>query len=434
MSDINELIRNKIAQIKEIKAHITSLEGEAQPVEPTAPKEVAGDEMLGQQYRSAAQAMLKTNPEKAMELFAKAEQISASKSQKEASQKAKVTGLLNEVASDFANVDPNDQASWTQAKDRWLQINPDLNSYIPSQASQDNWDRIQSQGGKGGNVAPKGDFAKKKKLENDITRYNILAQNALNAQMPTEANEYTKKAIELQKQLDGTPTGTTRTPEQIVADYQPQIDALKASTSQFEQADTSQLFADLSKVYSGAVLKAVKDNINSQLASKKEAKKEATGYSDSEQKTRYDNLGSQASELIKTKSKIKASSELLNKEITGGASAIASKALQQDVLAEAEFGRYRNSDAISMLANRIKTKILGGSPLTVGEASKLLAALVNTYNSEAQGYLDALKGNKYLKNTQVKVLNNIYEKTDSNTPKKDSNQDRKVVSEDEFFK
>ena len=426
MTDINELISDKIAQIKDIKAKISSYEGEAKPVEPTF-KEVGSDEMLSQQYRSAAQAMLKSNPEKAMELFAKAEQISASKAQKEASQKDKVTGLLNEVASDFANIDPNNQASWTQAKDRWLQINPDLDQFIPSMASQDNWDRIQSQGGKGSNVAPKGEFAKKKKLENDITRYNILAQNALNAKMPVEANEYTKKAIELQKQLDGDiKTGETKTVEQIVADYQPQIDKLKASTGQFETANPSALFAEISKLYSGAVLDSIKENINAQLQSKKEAKKEATGYSDDQLKTIASQYKSQADALVTVISKIKAAKALLDRNITSGASAISAKALQQDVLAEAEFNRYGAKDVGTQWTNLVKSKIGLMPEVPIENAKDLISSLIDVYNSEAQGYIDVTKDNKFA-NKQVKLLNNIFATGGKDTNKAPKKGDTKTV-------
>lgn len=91
MSKIDDLISDKQNQIMEIKKAIQDMESIKAPVEPekvaepVAPelvKPVDSEDMLSQQYTSSAREMLKSNPEKAMELFAKAEQIRQQKASK----------------------------------------------------------------------------------------------------------------------------------------------------------------------------------------------------------------------------------------------------------------------------------------------------------------------------------------------------------------
>ena len=123
--------------------------------------------------------------------------------EKKKAEKEKTQGLLKEVAADFANFDPTDQTSWTDARNRWIDINPNLSGFIPEQASQDAWDRIQTQGGLGKNVAPKGEFAQRKYLEDQVKQATFLSTTARASGKYDEADFYANKALTIQKQLDG---------------------------------------------------------------------------------------------------------------------------------------------------------------------------------------------------------------------------------------
>lgn len=319
-------------------------------------------------------------------------------------EKEKTQSLLKEVASDFANFDPTDQGSWTEARDRWIDINPNLASFIPEQASQDAWDRIQTQGGLGKNVAPKGEFARRKYIEDQVKQATFLSATARAANKTAEADFYANKALTLQKGLDGIGGGDTKTVDQIVEKYATEIKALEKATTKDRIADTTALFSTISKeLGEGATLEAVKTAINDKLQKELEAKGGITQYSDDEQQKQaaiYDDL---AKVLSENKAKVRSAISLIKKKIPAGGARIAAKTLQGDVLAESEFSSYKNSNPLNQALSNWANKFAGVSFISEQDAQNLVDALIETYNASAGDYLKALRGNKY-KDDTVELL------------------------------
>lgn len=311
-------------------------------------------------------------------------------------EKEKTQSLLKEVASDFANFDPTDQASWTEARDRWIDINPNLASFIPEQASQDAWDRIQTQGGLGKNVAPKGEFAQRKYLEDQVKQATFLSTTARASGKYDEADFYANKALTIQKQLDGRTEETGKTVDQILLEYKADIDELLKSTTKDDKADTSVLFAKISgDIGEGAKLTAVEAAIDKKLEDKRLGRSTATDYSDSELKTQADTYKQQATKLVEDKPKILGAIQLIQKGINSGAAGMASKTLQGDVLAEAEIARYISGDEYAQWKNKIRQAVKLNPVVRAELVADLVNSLVNVYNAQVIEYNSNLKGNKY---------------------------------------
>ena len=315
---------------------------------------------------------------------------------KKKAEKEKTQSLLKEVASDFANFDPTDQGSWTEARDRWIDINPNLGNFIPEQASQDAWDRIQTQGGLGKNVAPKGEFAQRKYLEDQVKQATFLSTTARASGKFDEADFYADKALKIQKKLDGIAEETGETVDQILLRYKDDIDALLKATTKDDKADTSVLFATISEdIGEGAKLIAVEAAIDKKLEEKRTGKQTATTYADDEQKKQADRLDGLAKVLSENKAKVRSAISLISKKIPAGGARIAAKTLQGDVLAESEFSSYKDSNPLKQALANWANKLGGVSIISEEDAQNLVDALVETYNASARDYLKALKDNKY---------------------------------------
>lgn len=318
-----------------------------------------------------------------------------SEQDKAAAQKAKTQGLLKEVAAEFANLDPNDQNSWYEARNRWLDVDPNLANFLPANASQDAWDRVQTQGGLAKNVAPKGEFAQRKYIEDQVKQSTFLSQTARAAGKYTEADFYAKKALDLQAQLDKMPTGD-KTPEQWMAEYEPQIKELEKATTKNNPASTVKLFGELSgKIGSGAVLDQVKAMISTRLKDISEGKHTEFQDTDDTLKTQADTYSALAKVLGENKAKIRSAINLISKKVAGGAARIAAKTLQGDVLAESEFSSYKDANPIKQALSNWANKFAGVSFITTKDAQNLVDALVEAYNAQAKDYIDALGTNKY---------------------------------------
>lgn len=318
-----------------------------------------------------------------------------SEQDKAAAQKDKTQGLLKEVAAEFANLDPNDQNSWYEARNRWLDVDPNLANFLPANASQDAWDRVQTQGGLAKNVAPKGEFAQRKYIEDQVKQSTFLSQTARAAAKYTEADFYAKKALDLQAQLDKMPTGD-KTPEQWMAEYEPQIKELEKATTKNNTASTVKLFGELSgKIGSGAVLDQVKAMISTRLKDISEGKHTEFQDTDDTLKTQADTYSDLAKVLGENKAKIRSAINLISKKVAGGAARIAAKTLQGDVLAESEFSSYKDANPIKQALSNWANKFAGVSFITIKDAQNLVDALVEAYNSQAKDYIDALGTNKY---------------------------------------
>lgn len=315
---------------------------------------------------------------------------------KKKAEKEKTQSLLKEVAADFANFDPTDQDSWTEARDRWIEINPNLGNFIPAQASPDAWDRIQTQGGLGKNVAPKGDFAQRKYLEDQVKQATFLSTTARASGKYDEADFYANKALKIQKELDGRTGETGETVDQVLLRYKNDIDALLKATTKDDKADTSVLFAKISEdLGEGAKTTAVEEAINKKLEDKRAGRSTATDYEDDEQQKQADRQDALAKVLSENKAKVRSAIALIGKKIPAGGARIAAKTLQGDVLAESEFSSYKNSNPLKQALSNWANKFAGVSFISEQDAQNLVDALIETYNASAADYLKVLKGNKY---------------------------------------
>lgn len=310
-------------------------------------------------------------------------------------QKNKTQGLLKEVAADFANYSPDDQATWTEARNRWLDIDPNLAQFIPAEATQNAWDRVQNQGGMGKNVAPKGDFAQRKYLEDQVKQSTFLSNAARASGKFDEANFYADKALKIQNQLDGR-TSNGITVESVIEKYNKAILALENATSKDFKADTTDLFAKISAdIGSGDVLTEVERRIDARLEEKRGGKKTATEYSDDELKTQADTYKELAKVLSENKAKVRSAISLIKKKIPSGGARIAAKTLQGDVLAESEFSSYKNANPLNQALSNWANKFAGVSFISEQDAQNLVDALIETYNTSAEDYIKALSNNKY---------------------------------------
>ena len=307
---------------------------------------------------------------------------------------------LKEVAAEFVNINPNDQDSWTSSRNNWLRLNEKLADYIPEAASQDAWDRIQTQGGFAKNVAPKGQFAKEKAIEDKIKQATWLSQSARASGNYSVANNEANRAIKLQAELDALRSETTliktENVDNVLLRYKNDIDALIKTTTKDRTPDTTELFSTISNdIGEGPLLSEVKSSIESQLTKEKAAKGGIQEYSDAQQKKKADDQADLVKFVREARRKIDAAESLYNSEIKNGAAALAAKALQGDVLAEAEFGRYGAGTTFNQLINNAKSKI-GLARETAPEVVKnLINSLIQIHNKEAKTYLDVMKNNKY---------------------------------------
>ena len=320
------------------------------------------------------------------------------------SAKVRTQGLLKEVASDFANLSPGDQAAWDSTRANWISMDPNLAQFIPEVSNQDSWDRVQSQGGLSKNVAPKGEFARRKYVEDQVKQATFLSQTARASGKYSEADFYANKALEMQSQLDGKVTDK-ETVDSIVARYAADIAPLIKATTKDRIADATALYAKIStEIGEGAKLEQVKAAIKAKLDEEKAGKGSATEYSDEQQRSLGAQYSEQAKDLVKVKNKIVALKSTLEK-IPAGAARIAAKELQGDVLAESEFSSYKNSDPIVQAFSNLANKLAGVSYITSADALTLVNALIEKYNSEASDYITAVKGVKdSYKNTQVSTV------------------------------
>jgi len=366
--------------------------------------------------RMKAQEIAPYDPTYAQELMDKANALQERQSQQALSEKEmqvrtqekqtaqtaqddyRITQILDEVATEFQNVNPNDQASWTQARESWIQRYPKVEQYIKPIASQANWDQIQAQGGFKENVAPKGEFAVRNKTEKSVASLTFLADQARKAGKLSEADQLTAEALQLQKSLSGQQSGGMSV-DSVLSKYDNDIKSLVAQTTTTQSPSTIALFSKIGQdIGEGVVLQSVKDAINQKIESVKSGKMEGYKMNESQMKEQQANYKSEEDLLTDGNNKINAAKALFQKEIRQGASALASKFLQGDVLAEAEIKRYIAGGEGQQLWNNIRESVGLAPEVQKKVVANLINAMIEGYNSNLSAYDQALKGNTYKKN------------------------------------
>ena len=404
MATVQELMQMK----REKEAEISSLKQQLSHIRVTVP-ELTDDEkdaLEEQRLRAGAEAYMGYDPNTAQSWLNQADTLKANKENKLNAQKQRVSAYLNEVAAEFQNIDPADQAAWSEARSRWIAYEPGLADYVPGKANQDNWDRIQSQGGNKTAVAPKGEFATRNYLDKQVQQYTYLSAQARAAGNSAKADNYAKKAMELQDQLDGA-GDKTLTVEGVLEKYNSDIEALKAKVTTTQLPSTVSLFNKIAEdIGEGAVLDGVKKSINEVLESTKSGNLTGRNLSDEDLKAQASALSTQANDLVASKRKIASARELIKAKISSGAARIAAKDLQGDVLAESEFSGYKNNDPLVQAFNYFANKLVGVSFITLEDAKSLVNALISTYNSTAGDYIKALGDNKY-RNKMVTLVDTL---------------------------
>lgn len=405
---LEDLLQAKTQKEQEI----ASLKQKLQHMKFTVPEmtDEEKDDLEEQRLRAGAEAYMDYDPNTAYSWIQQAENLKATKASRAENKKARVAGYLNEVAAEFQNIDPSDTEGWTEARNRWISVEPMLSDYIPSTASQNNWDRIQSQGGNKSVVAPKGGFAEKKYIDDQVMKYTYLASAARASGNTAKADLYTKKAMELQ---DASSEGVDNIDvSTVLQKYNADIEKLKTQVTKDQTPSTVELFSKISNdIGEGAVLEDVKKEIKTILSDTKSGKSSQYQDSDETLRTQAGNMKSQADDLVLTKRKINSAIALVTREIKGGAARIAAKDLQGDVLAESEFSGYKNNDPIVQAFGNLANRLAGVTFITTEDAMNLINALVDVYNKASTDYNTALKGNKY-RNTSVGPISPISSKKD----------------------
>jgi len=357
-----------------------------------------------------AKSVASIDPNKAKDIYDLAYKAQYAESQQAQRQNTDVKSLLGPVASKFMNVDPADQNAWTIERDMWIQKNPNLGSFISDQASQENWDAIQKQGGGASYVAPKGIFAEEQQYKRDIDRTLQLSQNARLAGNTVEADRLANVALSMSKQ--GQPVATGPTPDQIFAGLEPQMKDLESRISVDITPNFAPIFAQVdSMVGQGETGDRIKQRIQERVNQVQQDKTKTLGIqqglrseerevkrmNDSELKNMALQYNEEEKKLSEGSPKIKAAKDLLSSNIGAGAAALASKFLQGDVLAEAEIRRYVSGSVASQLLNNIKKSIGLAPAVQKSRVAELINTMIDGYNQELERYNTALEGNKYRK-------------------------------------
>lgn len=337
------------------------------------------------------------NPEKAQEIYDLAYRARYSEAQGQRNVGKEAQALLDNVAATFMNVKPNDQVSWAFYRNKWIASNPDLEQFIPAQASQDAWDAIQAQGGRGKEVAPKSDYAQQQDIERRIGQLTTLAtQNAQSN--PSLSAMYTKQANELYTKLNPSVGTDGKTVDGIIKEYQSDINALVGQVTQNSTPSTITLFGKLANALGeGALLNQVRDSIKGKLNTRKEELGGAIQYNDEQLKSMADKYTADVTLLRTDKDKIDKALGLIRDGITNGGAAMIAKGLQGDVLAEAEIARYVAGGVWAQLGNKLRNTFGLVSQTDLETVKKLASSLVDAYNGKVDDYYSNpdIKGNKY---------------------------------------
>jgi hypothetical protein len=394
--DTKEL-EQKIVDIKKQLEVLRKERKDLDSAEPTFATSEEKDAFEEAQLRAGAEAYMEYDPDKAISWLEKADIVASRKKQSTAAR----VSLFNQIAADFANLEPDDQAGWDKKKQDWVEYDPDSEQFIPNEANQNNWDRIQSQGRRFSNVAPKGDYAAINKLESQSSNYAILAQRASGLGDEITANAMNAKAIETQKQADelkgkaGKIEGPTST--EILNEFKDALTEVlgKATKDFIPSQEVNALKAQITQKYGTipSVDIAFKD-IDKAVSDKQAGKR--SGYEDysSEEKIRFDSMDNLYKLISIIGSKLKAVISLNKGGVKLGALANAAKSIQQDVLANDEFKRYSQGAEGQFLQDVIQNikKGLTGVDQTPSEANinAVFTALFDMYNDTRNKYINAM--------------------------------------------
>lgn len=357
-----------------------------------------------------AKSVASIDPNKAKDIYDLAYKAQYAESQQSQRQNTDVKSLLAPVASKFMNIDPSDQNTWTNERNMWIMKNPNLGPFIPEQASQENWDAIQKQGGGASYVAPKGGFAEEQQYNRSIDRTLQLSQNARLAGNTVEADRLANVALAMSKQ--GQPEATGPTPDQIFASLEPEMMDLESKVSADATPNFGPIFAKVdTMVGPGETGNKIKERIQQRIDQVQANKAKTLGIqqglrsegrevkrmNDSELKNMALQYNEEEKKLSEGSPKIQAAKDLLSSNIGAGAAALASKFLQGDVLAEAEIRRYVAGSVASQLLNNIKNSVGLAPDVQKSRVAELINTMIDGYNQELERYNTALEGNKYRK-------------------------------------
>lgn len=363
-----------------------------------------------------AKSVASIDPNKAKEIYDLAYKAQYAEAQSVQRQNTDVKSLLAPVASKFMNIEPSDQSTWTNERNLWLQKNPNLSPFIPEQASQENWDAIQKQGGGSAYVAPKGGFAEEQQKKREIDRTLQLSQNARLAGNAYEADRLANVALDLSSQ--GQTIDNGQTPDQVFATLEPEMKNLEAQVSADQTPSFGKIFALIdTMVGAGETASKIKERVQQRIGQVQENKAKTLGIqqglrsegrevkrmTDAELKNMALQYNEEEKKLSEGSPKIQAAKDLLRSNIGAGAAALASKFLQGDVLAEAEIRRYVAGSVASQMLNNIKNSVGLAPEVQKSRVAELINTMIDGYNQELERYNSALKGNKYMKTYEPQV-------------------------------
>ena len=357
-----------------------------------------------------AKSVASIDPNKAKDIYDLAYKAQYAESQQAQRQNTDVKSLLSPVASKFMNIDPADQNTWTNERNMWIMKNPNLASFIPERASQESWDAIQKQGGGSSYVSPKGEFAEEQQYNRNIDRTLQLSQATRSAGNTVEADRLANVALAMSKQ--GQPVATGPTPDQIFAGLEPEMKALESRVSADSTPNFAPIFAQVdSMVGQGETGDRIKERIQDRVNQVQQDKTKTLGINrdirsegrdiqkmnDSDQRSMATQYNAEELNLSAGAMAIKAAKDLFRSNIGAGASALASKFLQKDVLAEAEIKRYIAGSVGSQFLNNIKNAVGLAPNVESDRVADLINTMIEGYNQELTRYNNSLSGNKYKK-------------------------------------